>query len=275
MSEPYHYPPSPPSQPGRPQGWTGTSKLPMQALGAPPPDLQPSGPYRPQGGQTGGRPGARPGGRPGGRGPGGFLRDRGKLVDYTLKGLGLLGVALVSGFLWYLIRNDPATPSATPPGQQTQSTGVYNFAPYTAPTTVTNCVAHSTERVRTYLQQHPCTSLTRSLYTATLSDGNKVITSVVIVMMDDSAAAKGLQQVSDGHGTGHIRDLVEDGTAVPGGPGSLQNAGYYSKVKGARVIVVMTEFLDKNQDSDGNLQANDSALIAVSADAAKQNLGTR
>jgi hypothetical protein len=236
----------------------------MQALGGPPPAGD-YGSYPP--------PGPRPGGPTGGRGPG-FLRDRGKLVDYTLKGLGLLGVALVSGFLWYLIRNDPATPQTTPPGEAQQSTGVYNFAPYTAPTTVTNCPAHATDRVRAYLQQHQCTSLTRSLYTTTLTDGDKVITSVAIVTMDDSTAAKGLQQVSDGHATGHIRDLVEEGTAVPGGPTALQDAGYYSKVKGAKVFVVMTEFLDNTQDTDGNLKNNDNALRAVSADAVKQNLGT-
>jgi hypothetical protein len=246
----------------------------MQALGAPPRDLPPGdfGSYPPQGRPPGNRPG---GGRPRG-GPGGFLRDRGKLVDYTLKGLGLLGVALVSGFLWFLIRNDPAAPGqATGGGPPSQTAGVYNFSAYTAPTTATDCVAHSTDLVQTYLRQHPCTSMTRSLYTAHLASGDEVITSVAIVAMGSATDARGLQVISDRNATGHVKDLVEDGTQVPNGPKSLQDAGYYSKLNGSSVVIVMTEYIDGTKDADApTLKANDAALRAVSADAAKQNLGT-
>jgi hypothetical protein len=237
----------------------------MQALGAPPQDPQPTsyGPYQPQQPRRDRRPGG---------GPGGFFRDRGKLADFTLKGLGLLGVALVSGFLWYLIRNDPATPSQAGGNQQTQTTGVYSFQTFQAPSTVDNCAAHATERVRTYLQQHPCTSLTRSLYTAYLA-GNKVITSVAVVKMDTTTAARGLKDISDGNGTGHVKDLVEEGTVIPSGPTSLQDAGYFSKIKGTDVVIIMTEYVNQAMDSQGNLQANDATLKSVSSDAAKQNIG--
>lgn len=264
MSEPYNYRPSAPPQPGRPQGWTGTSKMPMQALGAPPPDLQPPSGYGPP---------YPPPERPRNRRPGGFLRDRGKLVDFTLKGLGLVGVALVSGFLWYLIRNDPAAPSQANTNQPQQTTGIYAFQPYQGASMVTDCANHATDRVRAYLVTHPCTSLTRSLYTASLTDGDKVITSVAVVKMNTQAAAKGLRQVSDADNSGHVKDLVEEGTVIPGGPNNLQNAGYVSRIKGTDVIIIMTEYVDNNQDSQNNLNANDTTLKAVSSDAAKQNLG--
>jgi hypothetical protein len=241
--------------------------MPMQALGAPPPDLQGSGEYQsyPPPGQA--PPGRRPGQQ---RGLG---ADRSKLVDYTLKGLGLLGVALVSGFLWFLIRNDPAqsTSQASPP--QTTQNGVYTFQAFHGATVVTDCAAHATEQVKAYLSAHPCVSLTRSLYTASMTDGQKVVTSVAVVQMGNSAAANALRRISDGNGTGHVTDLVEDGVVIPNGPTELQDAGYFSTAKGSRLIVVMTEYVDNGLDSPGNLKTNDTALKAVSADAANQGIG--
>lgn len=267
MSDPYNYRPSAPPQQGRPQGWTGTSKMPMQALGAPPPELQqPTGYGYPS--QYGPPQQRRPSG-----GPGGLFKDRGKLADYTLKGLGLLGVALVAGFLWYLIRNDPATPNQANTNQQQQTAGIYTFTLYQGPSTVTDCAAHATDQVATYLRQHPCTAMNRSLYTASLSNGDKVVTSVAVVQMDNVNAAKGLKHVSDGNATGHVKDLVEDGAVIPNGPKALQDAGYFSKVRGSDVVIIMTEYVDAGMDSAANLNTNDTTLKAVSSDAGKQNLG--
>ena len=242
--------------------------MPTQALGAPPSDRQPPTGYGPQY-----PPPDRPRNRRPGGGPGGFLRDRGKLVDFTLKGLGLLGVALVSGFLWYLIRNDPATPNQANVDQPAPYQGIYQFQPYQAPSTVSDCATHATAEVRTYLQQHPCTTMTRSLYTASLSGGDKVVTSIVDVRMDSAANARGLKLKSDGDGTGHVKDLVEDGAVIPSGPNSLQNGGYFSKLKGSDVIIIMTEYLNNGEDSQSNLSANQSTLKGVSEDAGKQNTG--
>jgi hypothetical protein len=238
--------------------------MPTQSLGAPAPDLQSSSGYPPYG---------QPDRPTGGRGPGGPGKDRSKLLDYTLKGLGLVGVALVAGFLWFLIRNNPATPSQAQTAPPTSQAGLYAFQAYSNSTTVSDCTTHSTDKVKNYLAAHPCDSLTRSLFTASMTNGQKVVTSVAVVRMNSSASAAGLKRVSDGNGTGHIKDLVEDGVVIPNGPSSLQNAGYYSKVRGDRLIIVMTEYVDGNADTPGNLNANDNALRAVSADAAKQGLG--
>jgi hypothetical protein len=252
VSEPYDYRAPAPAPPGRPQGWSGTSRMPTQAppeygyppVGPPQRTQQPRDPER-----------------------------RAKIIDYGLKGLGLLGVALVSGLLWYLIRNNPAPAggAAAPPPSQTA--GLYQFPPYQPAATESDCAGHATNKVRFYLQQHPCVSLTRSLYTTSLADSQKVVTSIAVVRMDTAAAARGLQQESDGNGTGHVKDLVEDGVVIPGGPKSLQDGGYYSAVRGNRVIIAETEYVDGTQDTPSNLNSNNHMLLGVSQDAVKQGIG--
>jgi hypothetical protein len=239
--------------------------MPSSALGAPPPQTSEYAAYGPP---DRGRGGGGPGGS-GGR----FKPDRSRLVDYTLKGLGLVGVALVSGFLWYLIRNNPAQEPSAHTAPPTQQAGLYAFQPYSNPSTLTDCSAHASNDVKRFLQSNPCVTLRRSLFTTSLTDSDKVITSIVVVRMPDAAMAGELRRISDGNGTGHIHDLVEDGVVVPGGPTNLQNAGYFSVQHGARVVVVMTEFVDVNKDTKDNLQASDHTLRAVSADAAKQGIG--
>lgn len=245
MSEPYDYRSSTPSRPGGPQGWTGTSQMPAPA------------PYHAPAGSTGG----------------GFRPDRARLLDYTLKGLGLVGVALVSGFLWFLIRNNPAAPPQAHTHSSTGPAGLYAFQPYQTAQTATDCVTHSTDKVRSYLSGHPCVSLRRSLFTASLKNGQEVVTSVAVVRMASPADAAGLKAVSDRDATGHVKDLVEEGKVIPNGPTSLQNAGYRSMLRGSRVVIVMTEFVDGTLDGKSNLRAMDGLLKGVSADALKQGIG--
>jgi hypothetical protein len=242
----------------------------MQALGAPPPDLHGNSEYQqypPPGRPTGGRGPSGPGGpqRPG--------ADRSKLLDYSLKCLGLVGVALIAGFLWFLIRNNPAQPTPAQSSPPATTTGVYAFQAYHGATQETDCAGHSTGLVKNYLAGHSCSQLTRSLYTASLTNGQKVVTSVAVVQMSSAADASALKKISDKDGSGHVKDLVEDGVVIPGGPGSLQDAGYYSMTKDSRLIVVMTEYVDGSMDSASNLQSADADLKAVSKDAANQGIG--
>jgi hypothetical protein len=172
-------------------------------------------------------------------------------MDYTLKGLGLLGVALVSGFLWWLTHNQAPlqTHNTAQPAQQT---GKYSFTPY---------VAQSV-------------SLSRSLWTATLPDGDHVLTSVAVVKLASTAQAAQLDQISNATGSGHIKDQVEEGYPVPNGPKNLQDGGYASKAIGSEDVIVMTEF--QNGAEDNNLskqQAAKNELYAVSEDALNQAIG--
>jgi hypothetical protein len=230
----------------------------MQALGAPPADLPPA-----QAGYTAYRP-VPPAPESGPRG-------RSKVMDYTLKGLGLLGVAVLSGFLWWLFRHGSA------PGQQAdnqgQNAGVYQFATYHGQALDSDCAAHSTEQVQRFLQQHPCQLLTRSLYTATLPDGDEVITAVAVVKMPDASQAAQLRQISDANETGHVKDLVEEGAStIPGGPTNVEDGGYDSELSGNNVIISVTEFMSKAKDTRANLAAAKPTLVAVCKDALR--LGT-
>jgi hypothetical protein len=194
-------------------------------------------------------------------------------MDYTLKGLGLLGVALVSGFLWWLTHNQAPlqTHNTAQPAQQT---GKYSFTPYVAQSVVGDCANHATNEVSTFLQSHQCVSLSRSLWTATLPDGDHVLTSVAVVKLASTAQAAQLDQISNATGSGHIKDQVEEGYPVPNGPKNLQDGGYASKAIGSEDVIVMTEF--QNGAEDNNLskqQAAKNELYAVSEDALNQAIG--
>lgn len=194
-------------------------------------------------------------------------------MDYTLKGLGLLGVAVVSGFLWWLTHNQPpvATQNSTPPSHPT---GKYSFTPYVAKAVVGDCASHATNEVGAFLQGHQCVSLSRSLWTATLPDGDKVLTSVAVVKMDNAADAAKLDQISDAPSSGHVRDQVEEGYPVPNGPPNLQNGGYASKAIGSADVIVMTEFFNGAEDKNlSSQQAAKNELYAVSKDALNQQIG--
>lgn len=194
-------------------------------------------------------------------------------MDYTLKGLGLLGVALVSGFVWFMTHNQAPvqTQNANPPAQHT---GKYSFTPYFAAAEVGDCANHATNQVKVFLQAHQCVSLTRSLWTTTLPDNDKVLTSVAIVKMGSAADASQLDQVSNATNSGHVQDQVEEGYPVPDGPTTLQDGGYASKAYGNVDVIVMTEFFKGSEDKNlGRQPAAKNELQAVSEDALNQQLG--
>ena len=232
----------------------------MQALGAPPPDLH-SGPFPAQQGPA----------QPGQQQPP-VRQGRSKAMDYTLKGLGLFGVALVSGILWFVTHNEaPVTTQNT--GQPSQHTGKYSFTPYVAAQTVGQCANHATNRVQAFLQNHPCQSLTRSLWTTQLPDGNKVLASVAVMKMGSAADAAQIDKNGQESNSGHVQDMVEEGYPVPNGPSNLENGGYQSAVDGPYEVIVVAEFatgsVDAHLSSNGPAKAE---LDAVCKDALKQKL---
>jgi hypothetical protein len=194
-------------------------------------------------------------------------------MDYTLKGLGLFGVALVSGFLWFLTHNQaPVQTQNTAPSNQ--HTGKYSFTPFLAQAVVGDCPDHATKLVKIYLQGHQCVSLTRSVWTATLPDNDTVITSVAVVKMANSGQAAGLDKISSASASGHVQDQIEEGYPVPNGPGTLQDGGYASKAIGSEDVIVMTEFAKGAEDANLSSQtAAKNELYAVSQDALNQAIG--
>ena len=193
-------------------------------------------------------------------------------MDYTLKGLGLFGVALVSGILWFLTHNE-APVQTDGQGQSAQHTGQYAFTPYVAASTVGDCANHATNRVQVFLQAHQCLSMTRSLWTTQLPDSDKVLASVEIVKMDNAADAKQLDKIGNASASGHVQDQVEEGYPVPSGPSNLENGGYVSTVDGQYEVIVTAEFFSGAED--GTLSKNQPAkneLNAVCKDAIAQKL---
>jgi hypothetical protein len=193
-------------------------------------------------------------------------------MDYTLKGLGLFGVALVSGILWFLTHNEAPVQTQNA-GQSTQHTGKYSFTAYVGAQTVGGCANHATSQVAAFLQSHPCQSLTRSLWTTQLPDGNKVLTSVAVMKMSSAADAAQIDKIGQESKSGHVQDMVEEGYPVPNGPTNLENGGYQSDADGQYEVIVVAEFATGSEDA--HLASNQPAkaeLNAVCKDALNQKL---
>ncbi|HWE88956.1 MAG TPA: hypothetical protein VG317_05775 [Pseudonocardiaceae bacterium] len=199
-------------------------------------------------------PGPPSAGRPG---------DRSKALDWTLKGLGLLLVAVLSGLVWWLFHQGSG-PTEKPPGSAVA--GAYQFTPYHQPVNDSTCAPHATGQLRQYLVSHSCQQLSRSLYTTQLSDGRQVLVGVAVLHMGNTAAATGLDTLSNTSDTGHVKDLVEDKTAAaPNGPTNLENGGYASAASGTDEVIAVTELFASSQN--GNAKA---ALNAVASAAVRQ-----
>lgn len=218
----------------------------MRALGAPPPNLPPSevpsGYYPHQ---------AVP--------PSSPRLSGTRLRQSLLRGLGLVGVAVISGTLWWLFRHQAASEGTA------SQTGRYQFSAYHGVTLDSDCTAHSTGQVRDLLMHNPCQQLSRALYTTNLADGSTVIVSVVQVRMGDAAAATGLEDLVRRDGTGNVNTLVEDGVKIPGGPTSLADGAFAASRADRTVTIALTEFVDRAKDSPDVYQ--NQTLRGVSQDA--------
>jgi hypothetical protein len=199
--------------------------------------------------------------------------DRSRAKDWTLKGLGLLGVALVSGVLWWAVMHKTPAPTVAAPPANTHH-GTYQFVPYQGTSTSSTCADHASGQVASFLTAHPCQKLTRALFTTTLN-GHTVVTSVIDVQMANGSDANSLNSLGQVNNSGHVKDLVEDGTTtIPGGPKRLQDAGYKSMVSGDTVMIATTEYQDASLDAASSLSQTsvDDTLKKVSQDALNQNL---
>jgi hypothetical protein len=168
-----------------------------------------------------------------------------------LKGLGLVGVAVVSGLVWLVVmpKNEQTgtpAPTSAPPGE-------FTFAKspeVPEPLKDSNCAPHAYGETQKFLTATPCQQLTRGLYTTTVSGSGKVLVSVVVVRMHDDEAAVRLKQVTDGNGTGNIYDLAKEGIVkVEGGPAWVAHGGYASTRNGRNVVIVESDLYGATKDS--------------------------
>lgn len=162
------------------------------------------------------------------------------------KACGLVAVAVVSGFAWYLIQHEPGAP-LPPPGTRASE---FSFAMAEGPVVSTNCAAKSTGQVKKWFTDHPCQRLARALYN-TAYGNDQVLVSVVVATAADPGQAEQVKELADRDGTGNISDLLSDGTAhIPNAANKLPDGKYAARVDGNQVTIVLAEFYDAHADED-------------------------
>jgi hypothetical protein len=184
-------------------------------------------------------------------------------VGKLIKGAGLVGVAVVSSLLWWLIRHqDPQAAVAQPPAK----VGTYDFTLAGGPVVSTDCASNSYGKTKAFFSAQPCTRLSRALYLTT-SGGAEVLVSVVLVTMPDAAQAQQLKTLTDQDNTGNVNDLVKDGTTKIAGAPNLAVGQYASATNGPNVTIVLAQFFDHRSDKP--------SLTKITADATRLAGGLR
>jgi hypothetical protein len=190
------------------------------------------------------------------------------VLIWTLRGLGLLAVAVISGLVWWYIHEDAQPAASQGSGQTTrQSTGMYQFTAHEKvpkPLSVSSCPGHAYGDVDTFFKQHPCERLIRGLYVAKVSDGRTVYTSVSVVRMPDADAAARLRQLTDADKTGNVNDLVREGQVTIDGLSSLSR-GYASTQWDREIVIVESAFGPKEKKNEA--KADKQLLDEICADA--------
>jgi hypothetical protein len=182
-----------------------------------------------------------------------------------LKGLGLVGVAVLSGLVFWAVQpSHVAGVAEVASAQNNTVAGKYTFTRVAGPATDANCAGHAFGKTQTFLQQHPCQQLVRSLYSTTLSGGTVAVVSVVDVKMPSGDDAEQLRQLTNGDKTGNVNDLIKDGGVTTSSlptTSQLQEGGYASTTNGSVTTITLSAFVGAHQDK--------AALKDVSTDALK------
>jgi hypothetical protein len=180
---------------------------------------------------------------------------RSPALVWTLRVVGLLAIATLSGLVWFYIQNDDA-PEQDPGYTQSveQSDGEFDFAPHSAvsqPITDENCAKHAYGKIEQFLAEHDCRQLVRGLYTTTVPDGRTVYTSVSVVRMADEQVAAELRKLTDTDNTGNVNDLVREKVVTIDGLETLSGSdGYASAQHGTDVVIVESDYDPTNPGKD-------------------------
>lgn len=171
-------------------------------------------------------------------------------LAWTLRIVGLIAVAAISGVVWWYIQSDNRNGGATGDGgdqTQQQSTGKYDFKKELAsPEVDDDCSKHAYGKTQGFFQDNPCEQLTRSAFTTTV-DGRKVYTSVAVVDFGDPGPAGELKTLTASDGTGNVNDLVREGVIKVDGLTTLSaSGGYAAEVQGNRITIVESDYDPKD-----------------------------
>ncbi|MEU4741604.1 hypothetical protein AB0G02_14230 [Actinosynnema sp. NPDC023658] len=186
-----------------------------------------------------------------------------------LKGLGLLGVAVVSGLVWLVVM--PKDDQAGTPTPTSQPAGEFAFAPspdVPEPLKDSNCAPHAYGQTQRFLTETPCQQLTRGLYTTSTPDGVKVYTSVSVVRMKTAEDAAKLKDLTSRDGTGNVNDLVKDGAVRVPNLTTLANGGFAARQQDRDVIIIESDSVKHGPDAAAHNQmmkriSNDAFRLAA------------
>ncbi|SDG33124.1 hypothetical protein SAMN05216553_107173 [Lentzea fradiae] len=180
------------------------------------------------------------------------------------KALALVGVAFVSGFVWWVLQ--PSAPVDQPVSQPQKTAGEYEFATVPElpdPVKDSDCAAQSTGQTQAFFKATPCLQLTRAFYTAKLPDGRVVYSSVSVVKMRTADEARKLKELTETDGTGNVKDLVlAKAVSVPPLT-TLANGGYASEQRDQEVVIVESDSPARGPDA----LTHNKEMKKVSADA--------
>jgi len=180
------------------------------------------------------------------------------------KALALVGVAVVSGLVWWVLQ--PSDPVDQPVAQPQKTAGEFEFSTVPElpePVKDSDCAAHATSQTQAFLKTTQCLQLTRAFYTAKLQDGRTVYSSVSVVKMKSAADAKALRELTQKDGTGNIKDLVLDKAISVPPLTTLANGGYASEQRDQLVVIVESDSPNKGTDA----LAHNKEMKKVSNDA--------
>lgn len=164
---------------------------------------------------------------------------------WVLRCLGLFAVSLVSGLVWLAVGpggsdDDEAAPPPSDSGP------AYDFNMLQKEGWLPGCAQVSTDQIQEFFEDQECVHRTRALYTSTLDNGDRVVTSVVTVLMADEQQASELDALLTRDGTGNIDDLVDEDLAAPEDLPGLDDDAYGSDQQGELVVIGDSAYLDRD-----------------------------
>ncbi|MFC4856347.1 hypothetical protein [Actinophytocola glycyrrhizae] len=176
-------------------------------------------------------------------------------LQWALRIVGLVAVAVISGVVWYYITDDGQQPNtaADESGTEQETEGRFDFSPHpdmTSPATDENCAKHAYGRIEEHLQANPCDHLSQQLF-VTEVDGRTVYASVSVVTMPDEDKAAELRLLTDEDGSGNVNDVLRDGGVTVEGMDRLSAGGGYAAKQNGREVVIVEADLDPKDQSEG------------------------
>lgn len=193
---------------------------------------------------------------------GGSGTGPGKLspTGWLLRGLGLVAISVVSGLLWLAIKPAPEEPPEEPGQPELKYT--FNQV-MRVEGGVQGCQRLSSDKIAEYFEEHECEHLSRALYSTLTPTGERVLTSVITVLMPDEQSAQQLNQLATQDNTGNVRDLVDDNNLGTEGLPRLNDKAYASDQQGRLVVIGDSAYYDKKTPE------KDPQLVDITKEALK------